>query len=352
MQASGELVKKNIIVNKPRDIGRFFNKSQFGETISGNKLQLNLLEGVFLVGEKKITVFCNKKIVGFRKLVKLAAKHISHFEIKYMIYRDLRKRGYAVNLYENKGFDFSINDHRKNEGKNKESYFISSFTERDIFDIEKTRALIEKTKEKKSGLWFAIVDEEGDLTYYDVSISDVKGKTKEHVFSKTIGCLLENRIVIFNEKIAGDLHVKEFFGKPFGNGLQLSLAEAWYLLERKTIDIEDINGKNLSKNEFISFVEQLQPDIEQRVLVFKDLKKRGLIVKTGFKFGAHFRAYTKKPDETHAEYLVHVVKKGFTSTWSEISRAVRLAHSVNKEIIFARIDKKNVDYVKLGRLRP
>jgi tRNA-intron endonuclease len=66
----------------------------------------------------------------------------------------------------------------------------------------------------------------------------------------------------------------------------------------------------------------------------------------------HFRVYTKKPDVTHAEYLVHVVDKKFKSVWAEISRAVRLAHSVNKEIVFARIDGKVIDYIRLGRLRP
>jgi tRNA-intron endonuclease len=99
-------------------------------------------------------------------------------------------------------------------------------------------------------------------------------------------------------------------------------------------------------------IHKLQPDIKLRLIVFKDLKKRGLIVKTGFKFGAHFRAYEKKPDETHAEYLVHVVEKNFKSIWAEISRAVRLAHTVNKEIVFARVDKNKIDYIKFGRLRP
>jgi tRNA-intron endonuclease len=99
-------------------------------------------------------------------------------------------------------------------------------------------------------------------------------------------------------------------------------------------------------------MQELQPDIEQRLTVFKDLKQRGLLVKTGFKFGAHFRAYTTQPDKTHAEYLIHVVGKGFRSIWTEISRAVRLAHSVNKEFVFARVDGSTIDYIKLGRLRP
>ena len=43
-----------------------------------------------------------------------------------------------------------------------------------------------------------------------------------------------------------------------------------------------------------------------------------------------------------------------TGIWSDFSRAIRLAHSVNKEIIFAIHPLKNKDivYIKIGRLRP
>jgi tRNA-intron endonuclease len=181
---------------------------------------------------------------------------------------------------------------------------------------------------------------------------DVRGKTGEHAFSKATGILMENRVIIFDKKLGDSLLEKEFFGKPFGTGLQLSLAEALYLMEKDAIDIQNIDGKKLSLNKFKTFIQQSQPDIESRITVFRDLKKRGLIVKTGFKFGAHFRAYTKNPNETHAEYLIHVVNKGFRSIWAEISRAVRLAHSVNKEILFARVDDGKVNYIKFGRLRP
>ena len=98
--------------------------------------------------------------------------------------------------------------------------------------------------------------------------------------------------------------------------------------------------------------QKIYPDINRRLLVYKDLKHRGLIVKTGFKFGAHFRAYTKAPNLTHAEYLIHVVPVSFQQRWAEISRAIRLAHSVNKEILFAQVTTKTISYFRLGRLRP
>ncbi|ENO11979.1 tRNA splicing endonuclease [Thermoplasmatales archaeon SCGC AB-539-C06] len=97
------------------------------------------------------------------------------------------------------------------------------------------------------------------------------------------------------KKIGGNLLEKEFFGKPFGNGLQLSMVEALYLMEKNVIDIINVvTGRKNSVKKFKEFIQKSQPDINLRITVFNDLKKRGLIVKTGFKFGAHFRAYTKK----------------------------------------------------------
>ena len=219
-------------------------------------------------------------------------------------------------------------------------------------DLKETKNLIQDITKKNGELWFAIVDEEGDLTYYRVSLQDMKGDVSEHDYPKGHSILLKNRIVLFDNKLAKSLFQKEFFGKPFGDGLQLSLVEGLYLLEKKVIDIFSTQSKKLSHKEYKKIIHKLQPDIKSRLLVFSDLKKSGLIVKTGFKFGVHFRAYTKQPDKTHAEYLVHVVDKDFKSIWAEMSRAVRLAHSVNKEIVFARIDGEKIDYIKFGRLRP
>ena len=348
MQICGELSGNKIIVKKSKDVGRLYNKSRIGETIACNQLQLNLIEGVFLLDEDKIKIFDNGKEVNFQNLVKLAAGHISGFETKYHVFKDLRLRGCAVKLCKKiNGFAFFYL--KKEEDK---PFFISAFSERDLIEIKEIKGLIENAFKKGIGLWFAIVDEEGDLTYYDVSMIDIKGNTREHKFTKSNGVFLENRVVVFDKKFAENLHDKEFFGKPFGDGLQLSLVEALYLLDKKVIDVQTSDGKKLTKNEFKKIICKQQSDIELRYFVFCDLKKRGLIVKTGFKFGTHFRAYTKKPGETHAEYLVHVVDIDFKSIWADISRAVRLAHSVNKEIVFAIADSNKIDYIKFGRLRP
>jgi len=351
MQVLGNLSDNQIIIKKPKDAGRLYDKSHFGKSISGNKLQLDLIEGVFLLGEGKIRIFHNKKEISFQELVKIAVQQVPEFEIKYLIFKDLRNRGLAIKLCdedENVAF-YQFKQKREKKGK---QCFISVFSERDILDLEDTKNLIKEVTKKNGELWFGIVDEEGDITYYDVASLDPIGDIDENVFPKGEGILLKNRVILFDRKLSESLLKKEFFGKPFGDGLQLSLIEALYLSERGVIGIQTSSGKKLSVKGLKKNIQKLQPDIQSRFTVFKDLKKRGLIVKTGFKFGAHFRAYTKQVDETHAEYLIHVVEKGFKSIWAEMSRAVRLAHSVNKEIVFARVDGDAIDYIKFGRLRP
>jgi len=344
MQISGHLINDKIIVDKPKDVGRLFNKSHFGETLSGNKLELDLLEGVFLLEEGKIKIYRNKIEINFEELVKIAIRTIPNFEIKYLVFKDLRNRGHFIKL--------NKEDEKINLYELKNRFLITTFSERDTLDIDETKKLLINVKKENKELWFAIVDEEGDLTYYKVDLLEIKGVNKESVYDKVQGILLKNRVVILDKKVSKDLHEKEFYGKPFGEGLQLSMVEAMYLFEKGVVDIKTEDDKKIFKEKLEQIILRLQPDFKSRLFVYKHLKKKGLIVKTGFKFGAHFRVYTSKPDETHAEFLIHVVSKGFKSVWAEVSRAVRLAHSVNKEIIFARIDEDKIDFINFGRLRP
>jgi len=347
MIISAELEDEKIIVKKPKDVGRLYNKSHMGKTLSGGMLELDLIESVFLLDEKKIKVFHDKKEIDFETLVKIASEKIDDFERKYLVFKDLRKRGQIVKFNKEKdGFDFYQFQTKKSE----KMFYVCVFSEQDLFEIRKTHDLLGKLLDD-SVLWFAIVDEEGDITYYSVSHVELAGKNKCNSFKKIEGFVLDDKVLIFDEEKSKELFEKEFFGKPFGSFLQLSFVEVLYLLEKKYINLRE-KEKKISKDKFLKYAQKKQSDISSRLEVFKDLKKKGLIVKTGFKFGTHFRAYTKHPNDIHAEYLIHVIDKHFSSLWAEFSRAVRLAHSVNKEIIFSRNLKNKVEYVCFGRLRP
>lgn len=349
--ALGTLHQNNVIVDKPKDIGRLFGKSKFGILLSKNKLLLDFLEACFLSEEKKLVVYDEDKQLSFEKLISIAATKQDRFETNYIIFRDLRHRGHQIQLLKGDSiFNFYTTN---NQDQQEPPSLIATFSERESCSIQTLLNLIQQSKKQNTQCWITIADEEGDITYYDLDSKPLTGEKKPASFQQTKGILLKDRVLIFNDQLARILHEKEFFGKKFVEGIQISLVEALYLVEKNVLEISLPTGEKLSKQQFEKTVTNRQTDIQKRYIVYTDLKKQGLLVKTGFKFGNHFRAYSAEPDKTHAEYLIHAVPFEDTLEWAEVSRAIRLAHSVNKVFLFASIKEKDqIHYIAFKRIRP
>ncbi len=163
------------------------------------------------------------------------------------------------------------------------------------------------------------------------------------------GKLIESQVVFEDEDEGSRLHSKGFYGKIKDKKLYLNFLEALYLLEKEKIEVE-------YKEKLVTFSELLEmarseAEFDIRYFVYKDLRDRGLIVKTGFKYGCHFRVYRRGPEE-HAEYLVHVIPEKREFQTYDIVKHCRLAHSVNKAMIFAFIDEEgDITYYAVERMR-
>ena len=82
----------------------------------------------------------------------------------------------------------------------------------------------------------------------------------------------------------------------------------------------------------------------QRIHLYGDLKGRGILPKSGFKYGADFRGYTG-PESTHAEYLISSLHEN--ESWSEISRLVRVSNGVRKTCVFCLMKYGKIHYIKI-----
>ena len=90
-------------------------------------------------------------------------------------------------------------------------------------------------------------------------------------------------------------------------------------------------------------------------IVYRDLRNRGYIVKTGFKYGSEFRLYErgKSPGDGHSNYLVKVANENSEFLMSDLSSYVRVAHGVNKKLLFAVVDDENdITYYNVEWTRP
>ena len=113
---------------------------------------------------------------------------------------------------------------------------------------------------------------------------------------------------------------------------------------------------------FMEYCKEIDPRFVFRYCVYKDLRDRGLPTRTGFKFGCDFRVYNRgvkplkrgpKQAGEHTKWIVFAVPEGFEFSFPELSRAVRLAHNIRANMLWAVVNKKGkVNYFSVKFFKP
>ena len=170
------------------------------------------------------------------------------------------------------------------------------------------------------------------------------------------GTLTEQRVLTENTNAARDLYNQSRYGTILDNGqVQLSLHEALFLIQRNKLLVLDDDDTILRFNDFVNQAKQVEDEFWIRYAVYKDMRKRGYIVKTALKFGADFRVYDRgiKPGDDHAKWIVYPVHEGNTLTWYEFAAKNRVAHSTKKKLMLGVVDNEgDVTYWEVQCKRP
>lgn len=350
---SGKLAGGSVIVEDPAEASQIHNKGSYGAPQSGGALKLELMEAIYLVESGRLKVLDGGAEISAAKLLRMGHRASDGFEVRYLVYREMRQRGYIVKA-SSPPLDFRVFPRGGSPNKTPSRWWVAAISERSTFDLGDLLGHLDRTSDVRKNLLLAVVDEESDVTYYEVRRVVPRGRLGAADLSSTHEALMmADRVLVDDDASAAALHGGHFFGKRIGPGLQLSLIEASFLVELGVLRLRDAKtNKPIGLSALKKRARAVQPDFDLRLSAFKDMKGRGMVVKTGFKYGSHFRAYEGDPDKSHARYLVHAVPEEYTTMWPEVSRAVRLAHGVKKEILLGRVTKKDVEYVSLSRFRP
>ena len=166
--------------------------------------------------------------------------------------------------------------------------------------------------------------------------------------------LLEgNKVLVESKRVESQLQQKGFGERAEGRHV-LDLFEAFYLLEKKKLEVKK-GGKKLSKKKFFEYASAKEKNFFEKFSVFQDLRNRGFCVRTGFKFGFDFRVYPrgKKPGQAHTQWVVNVSGQSKRFSMTELSRMVRLSGNIRTELLFAVVDSENdINYYKAERITP
>lgn len=161
--------------------------------------------------------------------------------------------------------------------------------------------------------------------------------------------------VIIDDSEARPFYDRSMFGQLVKDRLELSFEEAVYLMEKGKIIITDKKGKELSLKKVLKKVEKKVPGFWTKYTVFRDMRTRGYIIKTGLKYGADYRVYERgaKPGKKHAKWLLYCVHEKDDYKWQKFAAMNRVAHSVKKKLIIAIVDdESSITYYEVSWMRP
>ena len=150
--------------------------------------------------------------------------------------------------------------------------------------------------------------------------------------------LISERITS-NSAEAQSLHSSQKFGEKLDDKILYSLPEALFLAQNKKMEIFNHQNKKLSQKEILNKFQRIDKKFKTKYLVFKDLRKKGYVVKTALKFGADFRVYDKK-NSKHSKWICFTTSENQKMTWQDFSAKNRVAHSTKKNLLIAIADEE------------
>ncbi len=333
----------------PEALPELYEQGYFGRP-KGKGLELSLVEAAYLLDRSRLKILRDGKELDFRSFFQAASSMEKGFEFRYVVYKDLRERGYYVQPGRP---DFRVYPRGGHPGKGPAEFYVLVISERNPLPLKEIMEPVRLAGQMRKKLMLAIVDEESDITFYEARERSMTGMMSGLV-DGGVATLLEDRVVLWDIEASRLLHENGFFGKPVGEQLQLSLVESAYLLEKGKIQLTDRQGRPVDLPALTARARQIDEDFDLKLGAYRDLREKSLVVKTGFKFGTHFRVYKQVQGTVkvpHSEYLVHTIPPDHIFMPPVLSRTVRLAHSVRKQMVFAYPDD-GIRYLEIKRLKP
>lgn len=151
--------------------------------------------------------------------------------------------------------------------------------------------------------------------------------------------------IVDEDEEGRDLYERFWFGQygsykaaDRGRLNKLDVYESLFLAEKGSLSLDNITRAEMRRQAC-----ERRADFPSLYGVYRDWREKGYVIKTGFKFGTHFRVYfpgarpMRKDDKdwTHSKHVIHVFPKSSRLLISEWARAIRVAHSVRKTFILA-----------------
>ncbi len=156
------------IYSNKKEAFSLYEKSRFGEKKEG-KIFYSFPEALYLLEKKKIEITEGKKKFTFDKFIEELKEYDRKIQTRYAVFKDMRQRGYIVKTALKFGAEFRVYDKGKKPGQEHARWILYPVRESDILTWHEFAAKNRVAHSTRKNLLIGIVDEENDVTYYEIS---------------------------------------------------------------------------------------------------------------------------------------------------------------------------------------
>ncbi len=166
-RTSGDLAEKGVVISEQSSIDALSSR---GYGTSENKVfKLTFYEALYLLDKGMLEIIDQKaKAIDFQGLLHCYEAQNDNAWVNYLVYRDLRSRGYVVREGFGGGIDFRIYE-RGTYGKDTAPYLIMVTQEGKPLPVNDLADALTKCNSQKKELILAVTNRRGEVVHYSVS---------------------------------------------------------------------------------------------------------------------------------------------------------------------------------------
>jgi tRNA-intron endonuclease len=161
--------KQRIVTENSDEARDLYNKSRYGSLLDDGRIQLSLLETLYLLEKKKILLYDgrNKKI-DFDSFFKKAQRLEPNIWVRYCVFKDMRNRGYIIKTALKFGADFRVYDRGVKPGEDHARWIVYPVHEGSTLTWYEFAAKNRVAHSTKKRLMMGVADDEGDVSYWEI----------------------------------------------------------------------------------------------------------------------------------------------------------------------------------------
>ena len=168
-RVKAELAIDKVITEISDASKNLYDQSRYGTLLENGKLQLSLIEALYLMERGAIEIYKTKsKIINFDEFVKKAKKLEPNFWIRYCVFKDIRNRGYIIKTALKFGADFRVYDRGVKPGDDHAKWIVYPVYEGSTLTWYEFAAKNRVAHSTRKRLLIGVVDDENCVSYWEV----------------------------------------------------------------------------------------------------------------------------------------------------------------------------------------